>query len=344
MSDLNSPFSPSVYHRQRLRRMTPQHRYTGGDVEAWKGKLREELAHCLGYPHTERGELPAPEKRWERPFPGGIVEKWHLPTERGVTAPLYLGFPEGAKGKAPLLICLQGHNSGMHRSIGVSEQDETQSAEVKNDQDFGLQCLREGYAFAALEMRGFGERREEDLPHGRKESHCQDAAMHALHLGWTLMAERLWDLRVLLDWLGEDERVGPVGLLGESGGGTLGVYAGALWADLRFVAPICGFCSFDAGIMEIAHCTEMYIPGLRRSADFGDILGLLAPRPVLIFAGESDRFYPLAGVQEAFAQASLVFGSAGAPEALRMLVAPVEHRFREDLGWPVIRELFPLQD
>jgi hypothetical protein len=85
-----------------------------------------------------------------------------------------------------------------------------------------------------------------------------------------------------------------------SGGATVSLYAGALLSRLAFLVPACGYCSFREGIVCIPHCSDNYIPGLLQIAEMADVAGLFAPKPLILVAGESDAYYPLPAVREAF--------------------------------------------
>lgn len=87
------------------------------------------------------------------------------------------------------MICVQGHSSGMHNSIGVDREDETRPLEIQGDRDFGIQCMSRGIAALCLEQRSFGERREQKQA-TLFPGMCHEAAVHALMLGRTLIGDR----------------------------------------------------------------------------------------------------------------------------------------------------------
>jgi len=237
----------------------------------------------------------------------------------------------------PTLICLQGHNSGAHLGIGVEREDNAVLREVHGDRDYGLRCMKEGFAALCYEQRAFGDRREQHMETSR--GGCKDAAMHALMLGWSLMAERIWELGKATDWLlaRDDIDAERFGLMGESGGGTTSIYAAALDERYRAIVPACAFCSFDGGILSIAHCTEFYFPGLRQQCEMGDILGLVAPRPAIVAAGTPDHFYPPESVESAFAHAERIYEAAGAGDQIHLKWGDQGHRFYADLTWPLLK-------
>jgi hypothetical protein len=232
---------------------------------------------------------------------------------------------------------MQGHNSGAHLSISVDRDDETAPIEAKNDRDFGLQCLRREKTVAlCLEVRSFGLRREQRLE--THKSHCLDAALHALLLGWTLLSERVWDVDRAIDYLTTRTEVDParIGAMGESGGGTIAVYAAALLPRLAFAMPACGFCSFRGGILRIPHCADNYVPGLLNVAEMSDVLGLFAPKPLVVVAGDPDPYYPLAEVERAYGDVEAIYRAAGAADRCRLVVGREGHRFYADAGWSAL--------
>ena len=72
--------------------------------------------------------------------------------------------------------------------------------------------------------------------------------------------------------------------------------------------------------MTIRHCTDNFIPGLFNVADMSEIMGLFAPKPVVIVHGRDDDINPIGGARN---RCHLVVGAAG-------------HRFYADDAWPVI--------
>ncbi len=48
-------------------------------------------------------------------------------------------------------------------------------------------------------------------------------------------------------------------------------------------------------IMSIYHCMDNYIPGLLKVAAMSDIMGLFAPKPVVIVAGQDDDIHFVVG-------------------------------------------------
>ena len=338
--------SPSACHAHLLASIKPRLSYRGGPVDAWQRRLRPALKKLIGLDRLpRRGERPtlAPQLLWSREGQLGTIQKIAFRAELGADVLAYFCTPRGGRPPYPVVICLQGHTSGMHTSIAVAAEDERTPIDGAADRDFALGCMRRGMAALCIEQRSFGERGERLQPRKSFHNSCHDAAMRALLLGRTLLAERVYDVDRGIDYLAMrgDVDLARVGVMGSSGGGTVAIYAGALLARARFLLPSCSFCTIAASIATIHHCSDNYVPGLLTVAELPDVLGLFAPRPVVIVAGRDDPLFPLPGVRRAFRALSAIYRAAGAGDRCRLVVGPEGHRFYEDLGWRAARGLFP---
>ena len=336
-------FAPSLYHHHLMDATRQELAYDGGDVRAWQRKLRKRLREMVGHLDGPRGPLKV-RTLWRREHKLGVIEKIVFTSEPYADVPAFVCLPEGVKPPYPWFICLQGHSTGMHNSIAVDRDDNRKPIQVDGDRDFGLGCMARGVAALCIEQRAFGERGE-TVQKQRSQHPCQDAAMHALQLGHTLMGERLWDVDRGIDYLATrgDVDMKRLGVIGNSGGGTISVFAAALLPRIRMAMPSCFFCTWRGGIMSIYHCADNYVPGLWRVAECGDVMGLFAPRPVVIVAGKGDDIFPLAGVRKAFRDLKRIYTAGGAGDKCHLVVGPEGHRFYADLGWakmlPELRRL-----
>lgn len=316
--------------------LRPRLAYDGGDVVAWQNRLRRKLRSLLGYASGPKTPLNV-QQIWRRAHPLGIIEKIVFTSEPFADVPAYVCLPKNARPPYTFMICLQGHSTGMHVSIGVQRDDETQPFDSPGDRDFALGCMARGIAALCIEQRSFGERREQMQqkvsPHG-----CHDAAMQALLVGKTLISERVYDVDRGIDYLATrgDADMRRIGVMGNSGGGTITIYAAALLPRLAFAMPSCAFCTFRDSIGSIYHCADNYVPGILTVADMGDVLGLFAPRPAVVVAGRDDDIFPLGSVQTAFAQLHRIYAAAGAADACRLVIGAGGHRFYADDAWPVM--------
>lgn len=327
-------FAPTLYHRHVMGRTEPALAYDGGDVAAWQRRLRRKLRELMGIWPAERVGLNV-RSIWRREHRLGTIERIVFTSEPRADVPAYVCLPRRARPPYTFFICLQGHSTGMHNSIAVDFDDDTKPIRVKGDRDFALGCMRRGIAALCIEQRSFGERKETLQKHISPHM-CHDATMHALMLGRTLMAERVWDVDRGIDYLASrgDVDMKRLGVMGNSGGGTISVFASALLPRLRIAMPSCYFCTFRDGVMSIYHCMDNYVPGLLNWAECADVVGLFAPRPVVIVAGKSDPIFPIAGVRRAFRDLKRIYRAAGAPDRCHLVVGSGGHRFYAAAAWP----------
>jgi dienelactone hydrolase len=166
--------------------------------------------------------------------------------------------------------------------------------------------------------------------------------MQALLLGRTLLAQRVFDVDRGIDYLARrgDADMHRLGVMGNSGGGTTTLFSAALLPRVRLAMPSCYFCTFRDSIMSMYHCVCNYVPGLLRYAEMADIMGLFAPKPLVIVAGERDPIFPIAGVRESFKKLKAIYRAAGAADRCHLVVGPGGHRFYAARAWPQMqREL-----
>ena len=332
--------SPSVNHRYLMDHIDQALAYDGGDVKTWQRRLRRKVRLLVGDMPRERVPLRT-QTLWRREHPLGTIEKIVFTSEPHADVPALVCLPAVARPPYTFFICLQGHSTGMHNSIAVGRDDNTKPIDVPGDRDFGLLCMSRGIAALCIEQRSFGERREQVQE--KVASHgCHDATMHALMLGRTLVGERVYDVDRGLDYLAErgDADMRRVGVMGNSGGGTISLFAAALLPRIRYAMPSCYFCTFRDSIMSIYHCMDNYVPGLLKYAEMPDVMGLFAPKPIVIVAGREDPIFPIKGVRKAFRRLKQIYAAAGAGDRCHLVVGNGGHRFYAEDAWPrMLREI-----
>ena len=326
--------SPSEYHRSLMDRTPQALAYGGGDVRSWQRKLRRKVHALLGGFPGERVPLRV-RRLWRVEHELGSIEKIAFRSEPRCDALAYVCLPREWREPRAWMICLQGHTTGMHWSIGVERDDETKAMEVPGDRDFGLQCMARGVGALCIEQRSFGGRRELKQEHIAAHG-CHDATMQALLLGKTLIGERVYDVDRGIDYLAtrDDVDMRRIGVMGNSGGGTISLFSAALLARIAFAMPSCYFCTFRDSVMSVYHCMDNYVPGLLKYAEMADVLGLFAPKPTVIVAGKDDMIFPIRGVRRAFRQLKRIYTDLGAEGRCHLVVGNEGHRFYAEEAWP----------
>lgn len=333
-------FAPESPHRLLLRSIRPALAFDPArPLEPQRRALREKLRELLAVPEAEPGPVAV---EWERRAEGLLERRFVVRPEPGAAMPCHLLLPDR---RAPaLVLCLQGHTSGMHLSLG-RPKDARDAELVAGGRDYARQATARGLAALVVELRGFGERRDRRPPWLRTDAvgrdpldpdaTCRHAAMVALLLGRTSLGEKILDLRAALAALRSfpETRDSPVWVLGNSGGGTLAWYFAAVEPAIEGLVLGSCFSTFASSLGAVDHCCDNYLPGALCWFDFPDLALLVAPRPLVVVQGEDDPLFPAEGVRAAFARARAIYAAMDAVDRCRVLLCPGGHRFYPEEAW-----------
>lgn len=310
------------YSLARYGQTTPRSAFPAGGADAiaaWKAGARARLVELIGLPTADRVGL---EPRYGEPRarPGYTRIPVTFDTRPGLSAFGYLLIPEGLKAPAPAVICLPGHGRGVDDIVGIAEGGADRDHDDGYQHDFAVQNVRRGYVTFAMEMIGFGHRRDPAARKGGGEkSSCQPAAGAALMLGETMVGWRVWDALRAIDFLETRPEVDSkrVALMGISGGGTVILYAAAIDDRVKVSVLSGSFCTFKASIYSWSHCIDNYVPGILRDFEAADIVGLIAPRYLFAENGLADEIFPEPGVRRATEAVRRVYEAVGAADRFR---------------------------
>ena len=332
--------SPDADYLRKADNTVGKFRYAEGTpFDGWAAAARAALVRQLGI--AEKLAAPrvplAPKVIWSRKVPKGTVTRLLLQSEKDYAMPVYLCLPEG-EGPFPVWICVQGHGSGMHVSIGVQWQDETTPWAEDGDRDFALQCLEKGYAALCIEQRALGAK----STFSDQRPSCPRQGYHALMFGETLLGNRVFDIDRGIDFIysRKELRHDKIGVVGNSGGGTASLYSGAILKRLTHVMPSSCFSTYRDSVLSVYHCICNYWPGMMNWGEMGDLAGLCAPKYLVIVNGAKDRSFPVGPAKAEFERARRIYRAAGVPERCRMVVGAAGHRFYKQDAWPVMDEFF----
>ena len=170
---------------------------------------------------------------------------------------------------------------------------------------------------------------------------CQYTALTALLLGRTVLGERMWDISKAIDVLRDNFAIcntEQVLITGNSGGGTASFYAACYDERIKLSVPSCAFCTYEASILDMFHCSCNYIPNAYKYFEMQDLSALIAPRPIAVIAGVEDPIFPIDGVKEAYGTLTEIYRAAGAEDQHRLEITPKAHWWCEDIVWKTINE------
>ena len=324
------------YNILRFKNVHPSMSYTGGDPALWQAAAKKKLSELLG---LDRFEKAAPETavEFDRQQPGFREIRFSFQSETGYRVPCHLWLPDGVQ-RPPLMICLQGHSTGMHISMGRPKYENDAVTISGGDRDFCVRAVQEGFAALALEQRNFGE-----CGGTEKGPSCQNPSLTNMLIGRTTIGERVWDVSRCVDTLISDfkEFVKPdeIYALGNSGGGTCTVYATALEERLAGGVPSCAVSTYASSIGAMPHCACNFVPNIRKYFDMAEILMMAAPRKLVVVSGAEDKIFPIAGAKQMVEEAKAAFAAAGVPDRIFHAIGEEGHRFYADIAWDALKKM-----
>ena len=258
--------------------------------------------------------------------------------------PCALLVPKGVKKPLPGVICLQGHSTGAHISLGIPKfpGDET---DIAGGRDFAVRAVKEGFCAISLEQRYMGEngqRKDTGYPACLKDN----SSMASLLIGRTAIGERVWDIHRLIDVIEEHLSAyidtNKIICMGNSGGGTATFYASCYDKRIAMSIPSCGVCTYDDSIMAMYHCPCNFVPNIRKYFNMGDLGALIAPRPLVVVCGKDDHIFPVHGVEKSFETIKKAYKKMGKDELCQLVIGNGGHQFYPDDAWPVAKKLMDI--
>lgn len=231
--------------------------------------------------------------------------------------------------RLPAVICLHG--------TGGSRESETTAAfgpgEWTRPGDskphmrmlgWARELARRGFVTLALTQRGLDRRAPPDT---------NDQAKDLLVRGRTLMGAIVQEIRQAVTYLDgrDDVARGEIAVAGMSFGGITAFYTWLVDGRVRALASICGGVgSIDALLRDGRpgyHGFYWWVPGMLTRGDQADFAAALAPRPLMLWAPQSDIGMPKSGVDRFAASVRPAYTRAGAGQRLVIHQPPGEHEF-----------------
>ena len=328
-----------MYNHKMIDAITPSMRYDGTKpFEVWQGEAREKLKELLGMNNLNPAKDVNFTVEYTKEEEDYTEYRFTLESEVGYSFPSVMRVPKGVSGKMPVMICLQGHSTGMHISLGKAIYPRDAELISGGDRDFVIRSVKEGYVSIAVEQRNFGEcggHPEKGVPM------CHVSTMNNILVGRTTIAERILDVSVVIDAITENfdfVDADNINLMGNSGGGTATFYAACVDERIKLAMPSCAVCTYKHSIAAMEHCVCNFIPGIANYFDMGDLAGLIAPRHLVVVNGKNDPIFPEAGVKESYEIIKKMYAAADVPDRCALVTGDGGHRFYADIGWEAVRE------
>jgi dienelactone hydrolase len=237
-----------------------------------------------------------------------------------VTASAYV---PAAAGKVPAVLAVHGHFAGARRDPVT--------------QAYCLGLVKLGFFVLAVDAFGAGERHPTPAP-GAYHGALLGAALWPA--GHTLLGMQVYDNRRAVDYLLTRPEVdgARLGVTGASGGGNQTMYAAALDERFRAAVPVCSVGNYQA-YLKAACCVCEVLPGALRFTEEGDVLGLVAPRALLVVSATQDSYqFSVAEARKSLDRARAVYGLYGAADKVAHATFESGHGYHRPMreamyGW-----------
>lgn len=289
------------------------------DWKMWRDGLKKALIECLGGFPEEKADLN-PRIIEQVEVGDHIRQRVVFNTLEDLEMLAYVLIPKNAKDRLPAVIACHGHGYGSKDIVGLNFDGSEKTGDAGYQKNFAVELVKRGFIVIAPEIIGFGDRTLEEDAAGAHEgkSSCYKLSTNFLLLGKTLAGIRVYETIRTVDYLltRSEVDVGRIGCMGISGGGLVCAFTSAVEERIK-VAVVSGYTNtFKDSIMSIYHCIDNFIPGIIRYAEMPDIIGLIAPRPLLIESGTLDPIFPIGAAQKAFAKLEKIYEVLGVRERL----------------------------
>jgi dienelactone hydrolase len=264
------------------------------------------------------------------------AEQFSFASEAGERVPGVFLKSAGANDRRPAVIFLHGTGSRKEEFLALMRT-----------------FADRGFATAAIDARHHGSRVAPTYGSGNAQYFAAMLDTYRTGKGRPYLYDTVWDVMRLVDYLEtrEDVDARRIGVMGISKGGTEAYLAAAVDPRIAAAVPIIGVQGFrwaldnnqwqarvgtfrppvdgaardEGAVVDAAFVRRFYdrvAPGIYGEYDAGSMLALIAPRPVLVINGDSDARTPLAGVQEAVANARSAYLRMRAEEKLGVYLQP----------------------
>lgn len=292
-----------------------------------RGELRERIITCFGRMPRKVDLNPVVEQVERRE--GLRIERVTYQSDAEERVPAYVLVPE--KGPPnPAIVAIHQHAGQFY--IGKSEPT---GLGGDADYHYALELCHRGYLTIAIDLKCFEERRPPEFKRVENSSLADGwyerfVAMNLILEGKTLQGRYVFDLSRAVDYLYTREDVDQerIGAIGHSLGGQETVFMMLYDERVKVGVSSCGIGTWSTIIRhEVGHNFAAYLPGILNLCDHDELVACIAPRPLLISAGERDVIFPIDGVRKIAEVARKAYEELGYGERFELSVYPGGHGF-----------------
>ncbi|OHB61496.1 MAG: hypothetical protein A2Y12_06900 [Planctomycetes bacterium GWF2_42_9] len=286
--------------------------------------IEENLKYVFKAFPSEKKLYPELTYKWHGPvtwdtfiisYPGWPGE----PSQRAI-----LRIPKSRNNPLPAVLCFHGHGRGC--LLGKSEMDY-----------IALPLTAKGYITLCPDATRWEDRRDKTYEKaeindfkGMAFYSERNLAMPLLYKGQTLLGVIIWEHMIAVDVLQSMDFVdlNKIGTIGTSMGGVQSFWLSAMDKRITCGVESCGVSSFEVWSQEkTLNALVNFIPHILRHTDWGEIGGLIAPRPFMCLDAAQDGFFPLRGIKSTHKIMYNIFNLYNASEKFKKHIHTGGHLF-----------------
>ena len=87
------------------------------------------------------------------------------------------------------------------------------------------------------------------------------------------------------------------------------------------------------------HCPCNYIPNIAKFFDMGDLCAMIAPRPLIVVNGVTDKIFPIDSAKECVAEGKRIYSALGVENDIVHVIGEEGHRFYADIAWDALKKM-----
>ena len=314
--------------------------YSGAGT--YRQAVQEKVLELFHYAPPRVSPAPETVGRWETGE--YIQEKLLFSTTPWFRVPAYVLIPKGRKGPRPAIMDLHSHGGmfvyGKEKVMPMPGGDSPAITEYRQENYEGrstsLALCRRGYVVISIDAFYFGERRtmfgddaqkcgldrakyslEEVKYLNHRASEGEETLAKSLcWAGTTWQGIVHWDDLRTVDYVASRPEVDPtrIGCVGISMGGYRTDFLAALDDRIQCAVSV-GWMSTLRPMIRAhvdTHSFIHFLPGLTHYLDLPDVIGCMAPKPLMVQQCSRDGLYPMEGMKEALKKIEAIYAKAGA--------------------------------
>ncbi len=312
------------------------------DIKSYRTEVRKKVLELFLYDPPPVPSAAEVVGRWE--YSDYIQERVIFSTTPWFRVPAYVLIPKSRKGRRPGIVDLHSHGGmfvfGKEKIMPVPEGEHPSISEYREinyqGRSTSLALCRRGYVVVAIDCFYFGERRAlyagDIEKYGKDRSEYSVDAVKAFNrragdnegilarslfwAGTTWQGVAHWDDIRTVDYLAGRPEVDPerIGCVGISMGGDRCDYLAGLDERIKCAVLVAWMSTLRSMIRKHVdtHSFMHFLPGLTHFLDLPDLIGCMAPKPLMVQQCTQDELYPLEGMREAVKKIAAIYEKAGA--------------------------------